>query len=118
MPGVAAALGNDVDDRTGAATILRLEIGGHAHLSDGFHRKNGGGGAKHAGLVDGWIVAIAVVHVGAIEEEVVGAAAGSVDGKGAVGAGRIGNFIWGACDAGKQKDQFLIIAAINREVGG
>src|SRR5208283_3398788 len=89
VPTVGAAIGDDVDHGAAAAAIFGLEVGSHAKFGDGFNRENGGGRAEYTGFVDGRVVSITVVHIRAVKQEVVGAAPGTVDGKGAVGAGRV-----------------------------
>ena len=112
---VGAAFGDDVDDATGAAAVFRFEVGSDAKFGDGFDGENRCGGAERAGFVDGGVIAVAVVHVRAVEQEVVGAAARAVDGENAERAGGIGDLVGRAGDAGNEEDQFLIVAAIDGE---
>ena len=75
---VGATLGDDVDDRTGVAPVLRFVIGEHPEFGHRFDGKNGGRRAEDPGLIDGRVIAVAVVHVGAVQQEVVRAAASPV----------------------------------------
>ena len=86
-------------------------------FGDGFDGQNGGRSSEHTGFVDGRIVAVAVVHVGAVEQEIVGAAARAVDGKHAVRTGRIGDLVGRTGDTGNQENQLLVVAAVDREIG-
>src|SRR5579872_2157439 len=84
---VGAALGHDVDYGAGVTSVFRLEVGKYVDFGDGVDRQNCGRRSEHASLVDGRVVAVSIVHVGAVEKIVVGAAAGAVHGEFAEGAG-------------------------------
>ena len=84
---VGAALGNDVDGCAGTAAELCFRAAGDGNLSQCVDGKNGGRTAPDAGLVDRRQIAVAVVHVGAVEQIVVGAAAVAVEAEQTVGAG-------------------------------
>src|SRR5258708_10127514 len=73
MQSVRPALRDDIDRRASVSSILRHEIGHHLRLLYRIHGKNGSWSAKHSRLVDGWIVAIAVIHVRAIKQAVISA---------------------------------------------
>ena len=87
VPIIGAAFGDDVDHRASATAVFGLEVGGDAQFGNRFHRQNRRRRAENACFVDGGVVAVAIVHVRAIEQEIVGAPAGTVHGKGTVGAG-------------------------------
>src|SRR5260370_36544714 len=91
---------NDIDRRASVSAILRHEVGHHLRLLYRIHGKNGSWSAKHSRLVDGRIVAIAVIHIGAIKQVVICAATCPVHGKDAERSCRIGNLIWRASHAG------------------
>src|SRR5204862_1446623 len=78
VKGVGAALGDNVDDRAGIASVFGLEIGEHVQFGNGVDRKNGGRRAEDSSLVNCGIVAVSIIHVGAVEQIVVRAAAGAV----------------------------------------
>ena len=86
-------------------------------FGDGFERKNRGGRAEDACFVDGWIIAIAIVHVGAVKQEIVGAATRAIHGEHAERAGGIGNLVRRTRNARDQENQFLIVAAVDGEIG-
>ena len=114
---VVAALGDDVDRRAGAAAELGFRAAGDGNLGQRVNGKNGGGAAPDAGLIDGRQVAVAIVHVGAVEQIVVGAAAVAVEAEEAIGAGgfrRTDRIAGGARD---QFQQLGVVAAINRQLG-
>ena len=110
---VGAALGHDVDHGAAVASVLRLEIREHVHFGNRIERQDGRGIAKHAGLVDGRIVAVAVVHVGAVQQIIVGAAARAVHRELAEGTRRIGDLVGRAGHAGVQVDQLGVVAAVD-----
>src|SRR5438477_5897328 len=117
MPLVRSALGHHVDHAASAAAILGFKVRGNAEFGDGLHGKNRCGSAENTGFINGGIVAVAVVHIGAIEEKVVGATACAIDGKDSVGAGRIGDLVRGAAYTGNEEDELLVVATVHREIG-
>ncbi len=78
MQFIRSALGDDVDHGAAVAAILGLHIGDNAQFGNGVERENGCRVAEDARFIDGRIVAETIVHVGAVEQEIVGAAAGAV----------------------------------------
>src|SRR5713226_3653756 len=86
------------------------------HFRHGVKGQNGGGRSEHTGFVDGRVVAVTVVHVGSVEQVVVGAAAGAVHGKLAEGAGGVGNLVGRTGDAGIQENQLGVVASVHRHV--
>ena len=116
MDFIGAALGDDVDDGAGVATIFGLEVGEHVHFGDGVDGENGRGRAEDARLIDGWVIAVAVIHVGAIEQVVVGAATGAIHGELAEGSGGIGNLVGRAGHAGIEIDELGVVAAVDGHI--
>ena len=86
---VRTALGHDVYDGTAVASVFRFVVGEHVQLLNCVDRKNCRGVAEYTRFVDGRIVAEAIIHVGAVEQEVVGSTARTVHGKRPERAGRI-----------------------------
>ncbi len=78
MPGVRSALRHNIDDGAAVAAIFGFPVGKDTQLGHGIDWQDGRWISKHARLVDSRIVAIPIIHVGAIEQEVVGAAARTV----------------------------------------
>jgi len=78
---VRSAFGHDVNHRSGIPAVFRLVIGENTQLADRVDRQDGGRRPENACLIDGRIVAVAVVHVRAVEQIVVGAPARPVHGK-------------------------------------
>ena len=76
---IGAALGDDVYGGTGAAAELGLRVAGDGDLGQRVDGKNGSGGAPDARLVYRRQIAVAIVHVGAVEQIVIGAAAVAVE---------------------------------------
>jgi len=113
---VGAALGDDVDYRAGIAAIFRFKVGKDVHFCDGINRENRGGRGENPSLVDGRVVTIAVVHIRAVKEVIVGTAAGTIHGKFAEGAGGIGNLIGGAGNARIEENELRVITAVDRQV--
>src|SRR6267154_2321847 len=72
--------------------------------------------AEHARLVAGGIVTESVIHIGAVEEKIIGAAAGSVHGKRTERARRVGNLIWRASHAGVQVNELGVVASVHRQI--
>src|SRR6266849_10867345 len=68
---VGAALCDNIHDTAGAAAIFGFEVGSDVQLGDGFHWKDCGRSTKYACLVDGGVIAVPVIHVCAVKEEVV-----------------------------------------------
>ncbi len=112
---VVAALGDDVDGGAGAAAELCFRIAGDGNFSERVDGKNGGGRAPDAGLVDGRQVAVAVVHVGAVEQVIIGAAAIPVEAKQSVRAGGFRRTDRIACGTGNQIEQLCEVAAVDRQ---
>ena len=116
VPLVRAALGDNVDHAAGAAPVFGLEVGKHANLSHGFHRQNRGRRAENSGFVDRRVVPVTVVHVRAVEKEVVGAAARPVDREHAERSRGVCDLIGRAGDAGHHVNQLRVIAPIDGQV--
>ena len=82
---VGTALGDDVDHCARIPAIFGLEIRKHIEFGDGINRKNGGRRSEYSCLVDRWVVAVAVIHVGTVEQIVVRAATRTIHTELAVG---------------------------------
>src|SRR6266436_6830597 len=72
---VRSTLCHDVDHRAAVSSVLCLEVRKYAHLANSVEWQNCRRRGEHATLVDGWVVAIPVVHVRAIEQIIVGSPA-------------------------------------------
>ncbi len=86
---VRTALGNDIDDCACAPAVLRCEVREHIHFGNGVDGKNRGRRPEDAGFVNRRVIAVAVIHVSAIQQVIVGPAAGAVHGELTEGTGRI-----------------------------
>ena len=64
---IGAAFGDNVHDRAGIASILRLKVGNHTNFGDRINWQNRRRRAEHSRLIDGRVVTIAVIHVGSVE---------------------------------------------------
>src|SRR5258706_4895565 len=84
---IRSTLGNDIDDRSSAAAVFRCEVREDIHFRNGVDRKNGRGRPEDSSFVNGWVIAVTVVHIGAVQQIIVGAATGAVHGKIAEGNG-------------------------------
>jgi hypothetical protein len=69
-----------------------------------------GRSTEDSGLVDGRVVSVAVVHIRAVEKEIIGPSARAVHGKNAERAWRIRDLIRRAGYARREKHQFGVIA--------
>src|SRR5260370_22330663 len=76
---VGPRLRNQVDGGAGAAAILGFRSVDDGNFLQRVHGKNGRRRSEYAALVDGRQIAVAIVHVGAVEEIVVGASTIAVD---------------------------------------
>src|SRR5208337_642189 len=65
-----AGLGHNVYDRSASAAVFSLIIRNNFEFSHGVERQNGSRIAEYSGLVDGGIVTEAIIHIGAVEQEV------------------------------------------------
>ena len=115
---IGARPGDDVDDGAGVAAVFGLGAGEHRELGHGIDGKHGGGGAENAGLVDGRQVPIPVVHVGAVEQIVVGAAAVAVDAEEAEGAGGVVDTAGVGARPGNQRHELHEVASVERDLRG
>ena len=115
---VGAALGHDVDRGARAASEFGLRAAGHGNFGQRIHRKNRRRAAPDARLVDGGQVAVAVVHVRAVQQVVVAAAAVAVQAEQSVAAGRLGRAHRIARGAGHQFEQLGEVASIHRQFAG
>ena len=113
---VGAGLGDDVDRRAGAAAKLGLRTAGDRNLGQRIDRKDRDGTAPHAGLVDRRQVAIAVVHVGAVEQVVVGAAAIAVQAEQSIGTRRFRRTHRIACRPRNQFEQLGKVTSVDRQL--
>ena len=84
---IGAAFGDNINDRAGVASIFGLEVRKNVDFGHCVDRKDGRGRAKYSRLIDGRVIAVAVIHVSAVEQVVVRASASSVHGKNAIGSG-------------------------------
>src|SRR5439155_6355328 len=96
---VGAALGNDVDHAASTAAVFGFGIREHAQLGNRFEREDRRRRTEYARLIDCRVVAVAVVHVCAVEQEVIGAPPGAVHGKYTERTWRIGNLVRRARDS-------------------
>src|SRR5207302_2370612 len=86
---VSARLGHDIHDRARISPVFRFAAADHRDLSQRVDGQNGGRCAKYPSFVDGRIVAIPIVHVRAIEQVIVGAAAIAIGAEESEGSRRI-----------------------------
>src|SRR5208282_2832793 len=113
---VRPALRHDVHHRAGAAAIFGIEIGKHAEFGDGLERKYRGRYRKDPALIDYRQVAVAVVHVRAVEQEIVGSAAVAVARELAVGARGIRGAAGVTGGAGGHDQGFVEVPAVDGQV--
>src|SRR5690242_15253477 len=76
---ICSRLGYEVYDRSRVSAKLRIGPGDNRYLRESVERQKRRRGSPDARFVDGRIVAEAVIHIGAIQKVVVGAAAAAVD---------------------------------------
>ena len=117
MPRVRSALGHDVYHCTGVAPVFSFVVGKHAQLGDCVDGKNGRRIAKHTSLINGWVIAVSIVHVRAIEKEVVGPASRTVHGEGSERPWRIADLIGRTCNTWIEIDELHVVPAVHRNVG-
>src|ERR1700722_8457831 len=113
---IGAALGHDIDHGTAVATVFRFIVRKHPQLSHGINRQDGGRIAKDTRFIDRGIVAIAVVHIRTVKQEVIGPSARSIHGESSERSRRVADLVRGAGHAGIQVDQLGVIASIYRHV--
>lgn len=118
MDQIGATLGDDIDGGAGTAAELGLRTAGDRNFREGVNRKNGGGAAPDAGLIDRGQIAVAIVHVGAVEQVIVGAAAIAVEAEQSIGAGRFGGSDRIAGGAWDQFQKLGVVASVDRQLGG
>ena len=78
MHSISPALCHNIDRGSCISSEFGHEIGDDLQLLNGVHRQDGRWRTEHTGLVNGRIIAIAVIHVRTIKEKVVRATAGAV----------------------------------------
>ena len=115
VPTVGSTLGHDVDHCAAVAAVLCFIIGKHTKFGNRIDRENRRGISENSSFVDGRIISIAVVHVRAIQEEVIGAPPRAVHRESSVGARRVGNLVRRAGNPRIEIDQLLVITAVHRK---
>ena len=114
---IGARFSNQVYNRAGVAPVLGLEVRQHRRFGDGFDGQDGCGRAEDAGFVDGRQVAIAVVHVCAVEQVIIRTPAIAVGTEQAERAGRIGCARRVAGRAGDEHQELREVAPVDGQVG-
>src|SRR5262249_8182299 len=78
---VGSRLGDYINDGPGVAPIFGLGIIEDCHLLYGVDRKQRGRNSKNATLIDSRVVAEAVVHIGSVNQKIVGAPPVAINGE-------------------------------------
>ena len=117
MQAIRAALGNNIDDGAAITAVFGFIVRQHSQLSYGIDRQNRRGVAKHSCFVDGGIVAKAIVHIRAVEQEIVSPSARAIHREGAKRSRRIADLVRGTGHARIQVNELRVIPAIDRHVG-
>jgi hypothetical protein len=113
---IRAAPGHDVDDCARIPAVLCLVIRQHAQLGYRVNRENRRRIAEYTRLIDGRLIAETVIHVGAVKQEVVGAAAGAVHRELAKRSWRVGDLVGRTGHAGIEIDKLGVVASVNRQI--
>ena len=116
MQFIRPAFGYDIDYRARIPPVLSLEIRDHAQLRHRINGQNGRWCAEYSGFVDRRIIAVAVVHVGTVEQEVIRAATRSIHRKHAKRSRRVGDLVGRSRNSGRQVNQLLVVASIDGQI--
>src|SRR6266403_482160 len=113
---VRSTLCHDVDHRAAVSSVLCLEVRKYAHLANSVDWQNCRRRGEHATLVDSWVITVAVVHVRAVEQIIVGPSARPVHRKFSERSRRIRNLVRRAGHAWIQIDQLRIITPVDWQI--
>ena len=76
---IGSRFGNNIDSSAGVASEFCLRAIRHGNFLQGVQRQDGGWSAEHTPLINRRQIAITVVHVGAVEQVVVGTSTIAID---------------------------------------
>ena len=113
---ISTRLGHNIHDRARIAPVLGFAAADDGNLGECVDRQDRGWRPEHAGFVDGRVVAVTVVHVGAIKQIVIGAAAIAIGAKESEGSRRISLAAGIAGGPGHHDEQLAEIASIDRQL--
>src|ERR1700704_2042316 len=113
---VRSTLGHNVDHSSAVSSVLCLEVRKYAHLANSVDWQNCRRRGENAALVDGRVITVAVVHVRAVEQIIVGPSARPVHRKFSERSRRIRNLVRRARHAWIQIDQLRIVEPIDWKI--
>ena len=116
MKVISARLGHDIHNGARVAPVFRFPAADHRNLSQCVDGQNGGRRSKYPSFVDGRVVAVPIVHVRAIEQVIVGAAAIAIGAKESEGSRRISLAAGIAGGPRHHDEQLAEIASIDRQL--
>ena len=113
---VGSGFGHDIHNGARIAPVLRFAAADDRNFGEGIDRQDRGRRAKYPSFVDSRVVAVPIVHVRAIEQVIVGAAAIAIGAKESEGSRRISLAAGIAGGPGHHEEQLAEIASIDRQL--